>query len=227
VRTPDDVRRAVAGLRAGEAVRVTFVRHGRERTLLVRTMEIDGRVRLGVVLAARPGRPRLAVPVRYAMGEIGGSSGGLMMALRIYDALHGIGGAPHGLIAGTGTLDYDGRVGPIRGTPQKLIAAKRAGATVFFVPRENYADIAGERDIRIVPVGTFADALRALERLDGRRLDAVGERFEAGAVDRFDPAAVEFDGVGVLEPQQRARRHVAHGSGRGGDLRLGKVAHAG
>jgi PDZ domain-containing protein len=106
--------------------------------------------------------PDLPVPVRYAMGDVEGGSGGLMMALRIYDALHGIGGAPHRTIAGTGTLDFDGRVGPIQGTPQKLIAAKRAGATVFFVPRANYADVAGERGVRIVPVGSFADALRAL-----------------------------------------------------------------
>ena len=108
------------------------------------------------------GKPLLAVPVRYSLGDIEGGSGGLMMALRIYDALHGIGGPPNRTIAGTGTLDYDGRVGRIEGTPQKLLAAKRAGASVFFVPRANYADVAGERDVRIIPVDTFADALRAL-----------------------------------------------------------------
>src|SRR6202049_4879984 len=36
--------------------------------------------------------------------------------------------------------------------------------------------------------------------LDGRRLDAVGERFEARAVDGTYAAAVEFDGGRVLEP---------------------------
>jgi len=162
IRSADDVRRAVDPLAPGSLIRVAFERRGRARSSLVRTTTIDGHVRLGIVLDARYGKPKLAVPVNYTMGDIEGGSGGLMMALRIYDALHGIGGEPHRTIAGTGTIDYDGRVGRIEGTPQKLIAAKRAGASVFFVPRENYADVAGERGVRVVPVDTFADALRAL-----------------------------------------------------------------
>jgi PDZ domain-containing protein len=163
VRSPDDVRRALEAVRSGELVGVAYERGGRSATARVRTVTIDGRVRLGVVLEPVYGQPKLPVPVHYAMEDIGGSSGGLMMALRIYDALHGVGGRRRRDIAGTGTLTCDGRVGPIEGTPQKLIAAKRAGARVFFVPRENFADIAGERDVRVVPVGTFAEALRALE----------------------------------------------------------------
>jgi len=162
IRSADDVRRAVSGTAPGTLVRVAYERRGRDRSSLVPTTTIDGHVRLGIVLESEFAKPDLAVPVHYAMGDIEGGSGGLMMALRIYDALHGIGGPPNRTIAGTGTLDYDGRVGPIEGTPQKLIAAKRAGASVFFVPRQNYADVANERDVRIVPVDTFADALRAL-----------------------------------------------------------------
>jgi len=158
----DDVRRAVDRVRPGELIRVAFERRGRSRAIFARTTSIDGHVRLGIVLDTQYDKPRLAVPVSYAMGDIEGGSGGLMMALRIYDALHGIGGVPNRTIAGTGTLDYTGRVGRIEGTSQKLIAAKRAGASIFFVPRENYADVAGERGVRIVPVGSFADALRAL-----------------------------------------------------------------
>jgi len=162
IRSADDVRRAIAGAEAGALLRIAYKRSGRSRSAFVRTTAIDGHVRLGVVLEPQYGKPALAVPVRFAMGDIEGGSGGLMMALRIYDALHGIGGAPNRTIAGTGTLDYDGRVGRIEGTPQKLLAAKRAGASVFFVPRANYADVAGERDVRIIPVDNFADALRAL-----------------------------------------------------------------
>ena len=83
-----------------------------------------------------------------------------MFAVEIYAALHGL---PGGVaVAGTGTLRSDGRVGRIEGTRQKLLAAKRAGARVFFVPRANFTDVADERDVRVVPVDTFAGALRAL-----------------------------------------------------------------
>jgi PDZ domain-containing protein len=86
-----------------------------------------------------------------------------MMALRIYDGLRAHGSRTGRIFAGTGTIALDGRIGPIAGTRQKLIAAKRAGARIFFVPRENYAEIAGERDLHVIPVDTFAQAARELD----------------------------------------------------------------
>lgn len=162
VSSNDDVRTIVGRVRAGDTVRIQIARNGAARTIAVRTIALQGRTRLGVILLSKYGPAHLAVPVEYAVGDIGGSSGGLMMALRIYDALHGSAARSPREIAGTGTIAFDGHVGPIAGTQQKLIAAKRAGARVFLVPRENYVDIAAERDIRIIPVDTFRDALRAL-----------------------------------------------------------------
>ena len=44
------------------------------------------------------------------------------------------------IIAGTGTIDDDGNVGPIGGIPQKLVGAKSAGAQLFLVPKDNCAE---------------------------------------------------------------------------------------
>ncbi|MGB8267861.1 MAG: PDZ domain-containing protein [Candidatus Velthaea sp.] len=159
----DDVRRALDAVRPGATVRVDFQRGGRERSALIRTTSIEGHVRLGILLVNRYERPSLPRAVHYTVGDVGGSSGGLMMALRIYDALHGIGGRAGRTIAGTGTLSYDGAVGPIEGTIQKLIGAQRAGASVFLVPRANYASVANQRGLRVIPVASFTDALRALD----------------------------------------------------------------
>ena len=57
-----------------------------------------------------------------------------MFSLGLYDTL-----TPEDLtggrtIAGTGTIDPEGRVGPIGGIADKVIGAERAGATVFLVP---------------------------------------------------------------------------------------------
>lgn len=158
-----DVRAAIGAKRPGTPVRVSIARAGRARTVMIRTVLLGGRTRLGVILGERYGVPRLAVPVRYTIGDVGGSSGGLMMALRIYDSLRTRAPSDGRSFAGTGTIALDGRIGPIAGTRQKLIAAKRAGARVFFVPRANYADIAGEHDVRVVPVDTFAQAISALD----------------------------------------------------------------
>jgi len=169
VREGLDVRAAVAAKPAGTPLRVAFERAGIVRVVTLRAVLLGGRARLGVILAQRYGPVQLAVPVRFAVGDVGGSSGGLMMALRIYDGLHASGRAGGGSFAGTGTIALDGRVGPIEGTRQKLLAAKRAGARIFFVPRANFADIAGERDLRVVPVDTFGQARRVLDRRARKR----------------------------------------------------------
>ncbi len=160
VRGFDDVARAVRPLVPGTAVRLTIGRDGVPREVVVPTIASAGPARLGIFIRERDVAAKLPVPVRFDLGDISGSSGGLMFALQIYAALHG--GPAGDAVAGTGTLAPDGRVGRIEGTPQKLIAAKRAGARVFLVPVANYAEISGERDVRVVPVANFADALRAI-----------------------------------------------------------------
>jgi PDZ domain-containing protein len=160
--SPARVSGVVARLAPWTTVPITVRRGADVRTLDVRTTRIDGAVRLGIALEARSERPDLPVPVHFNVGSISGSSGGLMLALAVYGALRGDRGRAGESIAGTGTIAADGSVGPIEGTRQKLIAAKRAGVRVFLVPRANAADIASEREVRVVPVGTFSDALAAL-----------------------------------------------------------------
>jgi PDZ domain-containing protein len=158
----DDVAKGIRGLAPGATVRAVVRRAGRTVGVRAATIATETGTRLGIALVARSLKPQLPVAVRFDLKNISGSSGGLMFALEIYGALRPNRHAGTDSIAGTGTLAFDGRVGPIEGAQQKLIAAKRAGATVFFVPRENFAAVSTERAIRVVPVGTFSDALAAL-----------------------------------------------------------------
>lgn len=159
------VLRALAAVRAGSTVRVRILRAGRERDVRVPTIAFRGRTALGTYLTTIVAAPKLPVAVRFHVPDISGSSGGLMFALDIYRSLRP-GGPPAGeRIAGTGTISYDGAVGPIEGAAQKLIAARRAGATAFLVPQENYAEVAGSSGIRVIPVRTFAQAVRATDDL--------------------------------------------------------------
>ena len=102
--------------------------------------------------------------IAISSGEVGGPSAGLMWAVGLYDLM-----TPGDLtrgrtIAGTGTIDLDGNVGPIDGIENKVRAAMRAGASVFLAPRDNLPDLEGidSGDLRVVPISTFDGALRAL-----------------------------------------------------------------
>lgn len=147
---------------SGAAFRFRVIRGRSTMTLTCKTATIQGRPRFGISIGFDAGEFRFPVPVKFDVHNINGSSAGLMFALQIYRTLTGRGLGPAKMIAGTGVLELNGTVDPIEGTREKLMAAKRAGATVFLVPRQNFADIKDTQGITIVQVGSFAEALRAL-----------------------------------------------------------------
>ncbi len=102
--------------------------------------------------------------VEISSGEIGGPSAGMMMALGLYDLLTPGDLTDGYLVAGTGTVEPDGRVGGIGGITDKIVAARRVGAQIFLVPKENVVEArtADAGAMRLISVGSFDDALRAL-----------------------------------------------------------------
>ncbi|GHA73196.1 PDZ domain-containing protein [Streptomyces termitum] len=108
------------------------------------------------------------------LADVGGPSAGLMFALGIIDKL-----TPESLtggkfIAGTGTIDDEGRVGPIGGIQMKLVGARNAGAAYFLTPADNCASAAADTPdgLTLIKVDTIDDATKSLEKL--RKGDTAG-----------------------------------------------------
>ncbi len=106
------------------------------------------------------------VKFNFKKNESGGS-GGLMIALSIYDKLIETDLTGGKKIAGTGTIDIKGNIGDISGVSYKLIGAAKNKADIFFVPKENYNEALvtkneNKLNIEIVEVNTFDDALNYL-----------------------------------------------------------------
>ena len=155
------VRAAVQRHEPGDTFPVVVRRDGKEQTVTAKTGESDGRTVMGVGLRLDYDLP---VDVTLRTGNVGGPSAGLMFSLAIYDAL-----TPGELtggkkIAGTGTMDDDGTVGPIGGIRQKLIGARRAGADFFLAPADNCAEVVGNvpAGLRVVKVESFDDGVDAV-----------------------------------------------------------------
>ncbi|MDH5421870.1 MAG: PDZ domain-containing protein [Acidimicrobiia bacterium] len=92
--------------------------------------------------------------------NVGGPSAGLMYTLTLIDLLSEDDLAAGRVVAGTGTIDLDGNVGPIGGIRQKVVAAEVAGADVMFVPADNWDELEGfDVGIELVRVETYLDAL--------------------------------------------------------------------
>jgi len=147
---------------AGTALTLGITRGGKAQTVTVTTAAgEDGVPRIGIepeVVQAPPFT--LSIPIE----NVGGPSAGLMLALGIIDKIKPEDLTGGKIIAGTGTIDDAGHVGPIGGVPQKLVAAKRDGATFFLTPKENCAEAVQNAmpGLILVQVTTLDDALGAL-----------------------------------------------------------------
>lgn len=150
---------------AGSEVTVSVQRDGDPLDVPVTTMEgEEGQTLLGVLIDPTYDFP---VDVRIKIEKIGGPSAGMMFSLGIIDKLTpgALTGGEH--IAGTGSIDTAGVVGPIGGVQQKLVAAKEAGARWFLAPAENCDEVVGHvpEGLRVVKVATLHEARVAVEAI--------------------------------------------------------------
>ncbi len=153
----------------GTAVTVDYIRAHKPASTTVTLTKASKRQggALGVIVAMNPVAP---YDVDIKVGEdIGGPSAGLMFALGILEKVGPTELTGGRFIAGTGTIDTDGKVGPIGGIPLKMIAARDKGAVVFLVPADNCEEARGAipNGLQLVRVATLHDAVGALETLRG------------------------------------------------------------
>lgn len=106
--------------------------------------------------------------VEYNLTDIGGPSAGLMFSLAVVDKLSPGELSGGSFVAGTGTIDAEGAVGPIGGITHKISAAKDAGAKTFLVPAENCSEAltADAGDMKLVKVNSLEDAINNLEKIN-------------------------------------------------------------
>ncbi|WP_136029961.1 YlbL family protein [Microbacterium sp. PF5] len=105
------------------------------------------------------------IDVTIQLDNVGGPSAGMMFALGIIDTL-----TPGELnggkdVAGTGTIDAEGDVGPIGGIRQKLYGARDAGADYFLAPASNCDEVVGHvpDGLQVIRTATLEESLAALD----------------------------------------------------------------
>ena len=168
-----DLREQLQRVEPGETVAVGLQRDGEEQVVDVRTMEgPDGQTLLGVLVDPRYDFP---FEVQIQIEDVGGPSAGLMFALGIVDKLTP--GAMTGgeQVAGTGTIDSAGEVGPIGGIQQKMLGAADGGAEWFLAPALNCEEVVGHvpTGMTVVRVETLAEARDAVEAIGRGDADAL------------------------------------------------------
>jgi PDZ domain-containing protein len=163
-----DVGALVQGKPAGSQLVFDYVRAGKPGTTTITSTTADGRPRIGVEVGERQPSP---IKISFKLENVGGPSAGLMFTLGAIAKLQGIDLTGGKIIAGTGTMDEDGNVGPIGGIHQKMVAAYDSGARIFLAPADNCQEAASDPvpGLKLVKVDTVDTALAALQQLrDGQ-----------------------------------------------------------
>ena len=162
----------------GEEITIFFEREGKQKQGSLKLAAFaDDPTKVGIGISLITDRELIIEPdIKLDTEDIGGPSAGLMMSLEIYGQLTE-GDLTKGYsIAGTGTINQSGEVGPIGGISQKIVAADKAGMDIFFAPNENgqstsnYKEAVkvGEKiktDMQIIPIDSFNDAVNYLMNL--------------------------------------------------------------
>ena len=140
-----------------------------------------------------PRPPRLHVPAGAVPKD--GPSAGITLATSITSALLGI--PVRNDIAMTGEISLRGRVLPIGGLREKLLAARRSGIKKVLMPRDN------EKDLKEVP----DEVLRDLEIVFVDHVDEVLPQALAATAEEI------FSGRATAQPICRTLRPEKHEDG--------------
>ncbi|MZD06500.1 PDZ domain-containing protein, partial [Streptomyces sp. SID5785] len=176
IRQPADVAKLVTKHKPGETVDFTVVpvkeataaeKEGKEATrtehVKITTQKADdGRAIVGIQAGTDHTFP---FQIDIKLADVGGPSAGLMFALGIVDKLTPDDLTGGKFVAGTGTIDDDGKVGPIGGIQMKTVGAREKGARYFLTPKDNCATAAKDTPdgLTLVKVDTIDDAMGALK----------------------------------------------------------------
>ena len=161
----------------GETVSIGLLREidGNKKTLMIETtliehVEYEGEPMVGFLATTVNERFDFPFEIDIKTGNVGGPSAGLMMALNVYNNLIPEDLTNSMIVAGTGTIEIDGSVGPVGGIKQKVIAAKKAGAELILVPVANFdeAKIFETEETAVVAVDSFSEALSVISQYSSR-----------------------------------------------------------
>ncbi len=167
ISTYDDIVKYIK--ESGDTIPITVKRNNKEIITNNKLIKINGEEKLGIVISNEikyTSNPEVKLKFN---GKEAGPSGGLMIALTIYDKLVKEDITKGRLVVGTGTIDINGNVGEIGGVKHKLLAASKKKADIVFVPFDNYKEaktIYDKNDYKfvLVPVKTFDDAINYLKK---------------------------------------------------------------
>ena len=169
VNTKEEVNKLLSKKNVDDKISIKVKNNNKEYTRYAYLKKEKDKIIIGIIpIEVFDYKVNPKVDIKTSASESGGS-GGLMLALTIYDLLVDKNLSKGRIIAGTGTIDSNGNVGEIGGIKYKIKGAVKDKAEVFFVPKDNYKEAKKLVDkrgykIKLVKVNTLEDAVNYLKK---------------------------------------------------------------
>ena len=163
-----DIVKAIDSKKFGDTISFKVVRFGKVKKATAKIIDVKGQKKINVVSLTTFDIDSLRSVELDSFATESGSSGGLMMSLMVYSGLTNRDYTLGKKVAGTGTIDENGKVGEISGIKYKIIGAVRNKVDIFFVPSDNYKEALqvkkeNDYDLKIVKVDSLREAINYLE----------------------------------------------------------------
>jgi len=166
----------IVAVECNETASFDIIRDGEAMTVTASRNEIDDSCTFGIYIKTYSEILETIADYEIHETSTGGSSGGLMQSLYVYNQLTAFDYSNGLKIGGTGTIDVEGRVGSIGGIREKIITAISNDIDIFFVPHlsdndtdnyikalETYNEF--DTDMILVGVETFEEAITYLSEV--------------------------------------------------------------
>lgn len=162
------VKEMIKNKEVGDVITFKILRDNKEKEVTSKVLLEDNKKIIGVVMITDYEYdidPKIDIKFKDTES---GSSGGMMLALTIYNAISEDDIIKGRNIAGTGTIEIDGKIGEIDGVKYKIMGAVQNNMDLVLVADDNYQEAMEVKekydyDIEIVKVTTFEEAISYLK----------------------------------------------------------------
>lgn len=164
----DTLKDIINNTEVGKTIKIKVKRDNKEIEINAPVTEENNQKIIGIIMITNyEYELDPEIQIKFKKSE-GGSSGGVMMAVSIYNAITEKDITKGLNIGGTGTVDINGNVGEIDGVKYKIMGAVNNDMDIVFVAKENYEEAIKTKkeknyDLEIISVDTFDDVINYLE----------------------------------------------------------------
>ena len=164
-----DIKKQINSKEENDTITFKILRENKEKEIKSKVLlEGTNKIVGAVIITEYDYEINPQIDIKFKNSE-SGASGGLMLALTIYNAITEDDIIKGRTIAGTGTISLDGTVGEIDGIKYKIMGAAKNKVDIVFVPSANYEEAIMTKNkykynLEIVRVDTFKEAIEYLKK---------------------------------------------------------------